>query len=920
MTDDRTPAAAADLDSLLGRVADDFLLRQERGERPDPEEYAARHPEAADLIRKALGSLRLVESAGDGPAPAGGPPVAGVLGDFRIGREVGRGGMGVVYEAEQLSLRRRVALKVLPFAAVMDPRSLQRFRNEALAAAGLDHPHVVKVHAVGQDRGVHYLAMQFVEGRSLADLIAERRGEAARPADPTAAPAATPPGSRTPADAAYLRRVAEWGAQAADALEHAHALGVVHRDVKPANLLVDGRGHLYVADFGLAQVAADPGLTATGDVLGTPRYMSPEQAAARHGLVDHRTDVYALGATLYELLTLAPAVPGESRAEVLRRVAEADPARPRSLDRRVPWDLETVVLKCLEKDPARRYPSAKELADDLRRWLAGDPIKARRPTARRRAWGWVRRSPARAALAATLVLGVAGLVGGVLWHNRELRAAADREAGLAREAVRQRDVARRAAEDMYTRVAQDWLADAPRLTDVQREFLEKARAIYEDLAGRPDTGPAARLDLARAYRRLGEIDSKLGRHEPAAAALDRAAALLEGEGPGDPGRTAELADIHRLKAGHLSARGRQEEAEAAGRRALALYAVVPPDAAGPEVRYGDASAYLNLSAILLRTERFADSEAAAREAAAILRPLAAEVPGEPRYHYLLGGCLNNLAHAALRRGDPAAARPLLEEAIGHQESALRLRPGFVGARVYLRNHYANLVMVLGRPADRPAAVAAARRALASAERLADDFPDRPGYQSLVADSALDLGNLLRAGGRAEDAAEAERMHRRAIGLLGPLADQAPAGHPDRGLLGAACGELAVMLADDPACPPDRAAEALTLAGRARGLLAADQTPWVALGVASYRAGDPAAAIDFLDRDGRRTTPALFYRAMALWRLGEREVARRQYEVAARGVADHPSPDPHAVRLRGEAAALLGITAAEVAPPPRPASR
>ena len=160
---------------------------------------------------------------------------------------------------------------------------------------------------------------------------------------------------------------------------------MVHRDVKPGNLLVDGRGELHVADFGLARLGADAGVTGTGDLLGTPRYMSPEQAAARHNLVDHRSDVYSLGATLYEVLTLEPAVGGDDRAEILRRIGETDPTPPRKLDRLIPRDLETVLLKCLEKDPARRYASAKDLADDLRRFLAHEPVRAKRVTLRERA-------------------------------------------------------------------------------------------------------------------------------------------------------------------------------------------------------------------------------------------------------------------------------------------------------------------------------------------------------------------------------------------------------------------------------------------------------------------------------------------------------------------------------------------------------
>ncbi len=418
-TEERMGESLSDeLAELVAVVTDEFQERRERGEEPDPEEYAARHPQAAVVIRRVLSRFQIHPRGGIVPPadPDTLPGDHGVLGDFRIIREVGRGGMGVVYEAEQISLRRRVALKTFPFAAVLAPRHLQRFQAEAVAAAALDHPNVVKVYGVGSDRDTHYIAMQFVDGRTVAQLISKRRGDTDTPAEagemthalPLGATAETPvtarnpasgTGSRTPMDATAARRVAEWGEQAAEALEYAHSLGIVHRDVKPGNLLIDGRGCLYVADFGLAKVGADPGVTGTGDLLGTPRYMSPEQAEAKHNLVDHRSDVYSLGATLYELLTLEPAFGGEDRATVLRQIADTDPTPPRKLDRRIPRDLETVVLKCLEKNPAHRYQSAKELADDLRRFLAGESVLAQRAGVRERFWRWVWRHRRAAAAA-----------------------------------------------------------------------------------------------------------------------------------------------------------------------------------------------------------------------------------------------------------------------------------------------------------------------------------------------------------------------------------------------------------------------------------------------------------------------------------------------------------------------------------------
>ena len=391
-----TMNGAASLENLI----EEFASRLEAGEALDVAEFAAAHPEYAEQLGRVLPTLLLLADLGrsasaSGAAPpssgADTEPVPGMLGDFRIIREVGRGGMGVVYEAEQISLGRRVALKVLPFAAMMDPRQLQRFHNEARAAASLHHEHIVPVYAVCCERAVHFYAMQFIEGKSLAELIAANdsasRGRPPSKADaePDTRAVAAAPTEAGPRDAAYFRRVAEWGTQAAEALEHAHSLGIVHRDVKPANLIVDVQGKLWVTDFGLARTVTDAGLTMSGDLLGTLRYMTPEQALAKHGLVDHRTDVYSLGATLYELLCGRPAVEGQDRQEILKRIADDEPPPPRRHDRAIPADLETIILKAAKGRPSRQASPAKELPDDIRRFLEDRPIRRQRPTLHQRA-------------------------------------------------------------------------------------------------------------------------------------------------------------------------------------------------------------------------------------------------------------------------------------------------------------------------------------------------------------------------------------------------------------------------------------------------------------------------------------------------------------------------------------------------------
>jgi serine/threonine protein kinase/Flp pilus assembly protein TadD len=479
------------LDSLVGRVADEFLDRQKRGENPDVEEYVVRHPHAAALLRNVLASLRLIDqsgvAAGEATAEAGKHPQE--LGDFRIVREIGRGGMGIVYEAEQLSLGRKVALKVLPQAATLDPRRLQRFQNEARAAACLHHNNIVPVFFVGSDRGVHFYAMQLIDGQTLAEVIRDARAPEGGPtvaagaeAAATTAPAAALSTQKPKRGAAYFRKVAELGAQAAEALDYAHQMGVVHRDVKPSNLMLDGRGQLWVADFGLALLQAEAGPTLTGDLVGTLRYMSPEQALAQRVLVDQRTDVYSLGATLYELLTLRPVFLGQDRQELLRQIAFDEPTQPRRLNRAVPPELETVVRKALEKNQQDRYATAQELADDLRRILEDKPIRARRPSWRQVAMKWTRRHRPVVWAAAAVVF-VTLMLGGYTafwWEQKRTGAEA---------------------------LAQAALEEASRLGQEERwpEALSATKRAREVLAG-----VGADPDLWQAVRDLGK-DLEMGR-------------------------------------------------------------------------------------------------------------------------------------------------------------------------------------------------------------------------------------------------------------------------------------------------------------------------------------------------------------------------------------------------------------------------
>ena len=549
-------------------VAEAFLARFRSGQRPSIDEYAARQPELADQIRELLPALVMVEqdlTIDRDPAPTGPrPPLAPFrerrLGDYRILREVGRGGMGVVYEAEQVSLGRRVALKVLPGHHSGDGLGLERFRREAKAAARLHHTNIVPVFEVGSDGDVAYYAMQCIQGQGLDQVIDELTrlrdrepgpGRAKSPG-PTEAVAATdmvgPPVGRiaeslllgriaaeasapipdpSTADpevteridrdatrspglalasrgperplagatsgsrallpggsevsttylsgrrATFFRSVAGIGRQAAQGLAYAHAGGIVHRDIKPSNLLLDHAGVVWIADFGLAK-ADDDGLTQSGDILGTLRYMAPERF---RGAGDARADIYALGMTLYELLTLRPAYESADRLKLIERIKNEEPARPRLIDPRIPRDLETIVLKAMDKLPERRYATAEALSEDLRRFLADEPIKARQIGASERYWRWARRNPVVATLGGVLsAVLVMATIGSLLTAARfaDLAERQGNSATAERSARIDADLARTTADE--ARKAAETSRTAA-LAETYRAMLSEVKAL-----------------------------------------------------------------------------------------------------------------------------------------------------------------------------------------------------------------------------------------------------------------------------------------------------------------------------------------------------------------------------------------------------------------------------------------------------------
>jgi eukaryotic-like serine/threonine-protein kinase len=599
--------ADGEIDPALAERLESYLSGLEQGLRADREAFLAQHPQHAAQLASYLPWVEMLcQAKPRGDDTTANPPMPGRLGDFRIIREIGRGGMGVVYEAEQLSLERRVALKVLPFASMLDERQLARFKNEGLAAAQLQHPHIVPVFAVGCERGLHFYVMQLIEGQTLEQLIHDRSisGDTTptRNATITEASAEIPASSAAPT--AGYRELVEWIVQAADALDHAHDQGVVHRDIKPSNLMICGEGMLWVTDFGLARTTRDSVKTASGELLGTLRYMSPEQLRSKPGIVDHRTDIYSLGLTLYELVAGRPGFDGQSHQELMRQIEQDELPSLVRLDTRVPRDLDSIVAMATAKAPEARYASARDLTDDLRAFLDGRPTVARPATLIDHCDKWIRRHArlvAAAGVALTLIMICAVISAALVWRaqtatQRALTLASDNH----QRAAEHLQDARHAVDDVFTGIASD-LTDIPGAERVRHRLLTQALSYYQKFIAQPSSDATVRAETASAYYRCGQINEQLGDDEAACVAYGGAKQLwlaLQSEDGGEHQSQPLSLCENNLGLIHLRA-GRIREAESHLRAAMELHSQLvkrrPEDAVQQRSL---ALSYANLGAAL----------------------------------------------------------------------------------------------------------------------------------------------------------------------------------------------------------------------------------------------------------------------------------------------------------------------------------
>lgn len=476
------------------------------------------------------------------------------LAGFQVRGEIGRGAMGIVLEAVQLELKRVVAIKVLPAPAQLSPELLARFRAEGEAAARLRHPNVVEVHTRGEIHGQPYLVMEYVDGGSLADRL-------------NGSPLSIEHGIGLIVSLAR-------------AIARAHESGVVHRDLKPANVLLTKDGTPKIADFGLAKLLDDSALASCSDaVIGTPAYMAPEQVSAGVKEIGPAADIYALGAMLYECLTGRPPFCATVALATLELVRTAEPISPRRLNPAVPRDLETICLKCLRKEPAQRYLSATELADDLERFRDGLPIVARPVGAAERAWKWSRRRPAAAALIAVTALGAIVGGAGLLVHADRMRQEADRAnrgEAAAIAARNEADANYQAARDALQRIVSrvdPRRTDVPTIKELRRIQVEDALAFYRAMMARDGPLPEMRFDAACAGLEAGRLEQRLGQRSAAEANLRRSAQLLAAlalEFPAEVKFRSSQAEAEHDLSALLLGTGRFDEALGCQTRSLAL--------------------------------------------------------------------------------------------------------------------------------------------------------------------------------------------------------------------------------------------------------------------------------------------------------------------------------------------------------------
>jgi tetratricopeptide (TPR) repeat protein len=873
---------------------------------------------------------------------------------------LGSGGMGVVFKARQVSLGRDVAVKFLRDAHRAEPGRRQRFVQEARAIARLRHQHLVQlfefgeVPAAGEAGSQPYLVLEYVRGGSLANIL---RGS-----------------PQPPGEAARLL------ATLADAIHYAHQQGVIHRDLKPANVLLDApqsdaEGQFEgvrdarfsaprplsadvcakVTDFGVAKFLAGGDLTHSGDVVGTPSYMAPEQASGTSTPITAAVDVYGLGAILYEALTGHPPFAAATVEATLGMVREVEPVPPRRLQPTVPRDLETICLKCLRKEAGRRYATAQALADDLRRFQAGEPVKARPVGTAERVIVWCRRKPAFAGLLAALVLVFMSGTSGVLWQWQRARANAARAEQHAAAFRRERDIARSEKEraqrhldivlERVGRLKQlgTTLLWWPETYRGGQAVLQQALDFYEALL--PDEGddPVVRRGAARLYDQVASIHHTLGQTAQAVEAWGSQASLLTGllaEDPGSKELRVELADSHRWRGNALRDLGKtlaaREAYDHAARLQEALLRESPDE---PQRQLALANTLLNTIELLSHREHAGEIDTLFRRILELDRAGVRAEPKNANYNAELALALGDQGMFFLHTGKPAQAEAAAREAVQLYERLLAKGELKRSVERYAARNFVNLGRILDASGQFREAEQSFWKAVKLFDQVIADMPQSAVYPRVELARALPyLADLLKRLGRSQALVEVRRRlvdvhetlrdrfpedpgHRMNLAqsglemacLLQRLGRQAEAAKALRKALKLAGPDLAVnndlawFLATGPEPALRDAAMALRLAQEVVKAQPQSANYVNTLGVAHFRVGDDRAAVAELEKSASMTGGGpldWFFLAMAHWRLGQRDKARNYFDRSVAWIDARKLHDDELDRIHAEAQALL----------------
>ncbi|MGI9470879.1 MAG: protein kinase domain-containing protein [Rubripirellula sp.] len=733
----------------LTQILDDYLRGLEEGEPIDVPKTLQANADLADVLRVYLSKLDGLHDIAAGFQSHGElePLVSGEsnsavqslrLGDFTILREIGRGGMGIVYEATQNTLNRRVALKLLPLASMLDGRQIARFKNESHAAAQLQHPNIVPIFSVGIERGIHYYAMQYIEGLTVEQWI----------------------------EAEFdIKSETQWqasvrtAAAVADALQCAHECGIVHRDVKPSNLMLDESGKAWVTDFGLARCQNDHSLTLSGDIVGTMRYMSPEQAAGRTELVDHRTDIYSLGATLYEMLVGVSAVEGEDGPSVLSAIVNSPAPHVRRKRPHLPTDVDVVLQRAMSKDKDDRYATASEFAEDLRAVLEHRPTIAKPPSPFVLAKRWSsRHRRVMAASSLVFVMGVIGLLASVIvisQKNVELKASnqlADKSFKNAQEAVGRLGSAVSAQ-----------LASIPGAEHVRQSVLNDTLSYYQQFVEDASEDPRLRSELALTHSRIGSLVRELESAQesvPHFLKSDQAYRRLLDDEPDSASFAAGMArNLNQLGLACVDA-GDIEQAESAYQQAIDLQRKTCVKDNGSENQTELALTRSNLGLLLRSTGRLDEAQTQLSLAVETLSRTAKLDPNSVLSTRGLAAALANLSSLSVEE-DPQRSINLLEQALDHQLSISQSAPSQIKASSEVAATYNALGSAQLANDDPSKAEEAFTTSVRIYRRLHAIAPAVDGYRF---DLAMSLTNASTALYQQQRYAEALTAAREAIDL------------------------------------------------------------------------------------------------------------------------------------------------------------